>query len=210
MTKQHKLGIVAIAALMASFAAFGFQGKTEKYGVVDVAKVFNDSDFTKTQNETLRQVGETRTGILEFLDSYRALTAEQATRLKELSLKAQRSPAEQAELDKIKADAQASDAAFKSLQTKASPTPAEVTQLQEYNSRAQTIAGLSQRWAREFDDEVRNLNEKLRADTMDRVKKALRTVGNKGGYTVVFTQDVAPYGANDLTKEALDAMNAQK
>ena len=210
MKNTLKIGIVAASATLALLSAIGFQAKTEKYGVVDIAKVFNDSDYTKKQNDVLRAVGESRTGILDFMENFRVFTAEQATRFRELSLKADRTPAEQAELDKIKTAVQDSDAAFKKLQTKANPTPEEVTQLQDFNSRSQASATLSQRWAREFDDEVRTLNEKLRADTMGRIKIALKDVGSKQGYTLLFSEDVAPYGANDMTADAVKAMNAQK
>ncbi len=210
MNKSIKLGIVAASAALALFSAIGFQAKTEKYGVVDIAKVFNDSDYTKKQNDQLRSIGDARTGILDFMENFRVFTAEQATRFRELSLKASRTPAEQTELDQIKAAVQASDSAFKQLQTKANPTPAEVTQLQDFNARSQASATLSQRWAREFDDEVRTLNEKMRADTMDRIKLALKDVGAKQGYTLLFSEDVAPYGANDMTTDVVKAMNAQK
>ncbi len=210
MRNHFKIGIVSAAALVAILSAIGFQAKSEKYGVVDLAKVFSDSDFTKKQNDTLKTMGQARMGVLDFMENYRVFTTEQSTRFRELSLKNPRTPAEDAELEKIKADVQAADAAFKQLQTKQSPTPAEVTQLQDYNSRSQASAALSQRWAREFDDEVRTLNGKMHDETMERIKKALKDVGAKQGYTLLFSEDVAPYGANDMTNDTIKAMNAQK
>lgn len=210
MKTTFKVSVVLGAGLLALMAGLGFQSTSNKFGVVDVAKVFNDSDFKKKQDDTLKAVGDSRAAILDFMENFRAFTPEQATRFRELSLKPQRTAAEQSELDKLKADVQAADAAFKQLQTKPTPTPAEVTQLQDYNARSQTTASLSQRWAREFDDEVRTMNDKMRDQTMDRIDKAIKEVSSKQGYTVVFSADLAPYGANDVTADTLKAMNAQK
>ncbi len=210
MGNTLKIGIVAVAAAMAMASMIGFQAKTDKFGVVDIGKVFTDSDFTKKQNDNLRVVGQTRMAILDFMDNYRVFTVEQGNRFRELSLKATRTPAEQTELDKLKVDVQSADNAFKQLQTKPNPTPAEVTQLQDFNSRSQASIELSQRWAREFDTEVRTLNGKMHDETMERVKKALKDVGAKQGYSILFSEDVAPYGANDITADTLKAMNAQK
>jgi len=66
------------------------------------------------------------------------------------------------------------------------------------------------RWAREFGDELMNQQEKLRSDTLNRVKAAVQEVGQKQGYSVVYVQDIVPYGANNITKDSLKAMNSKK
>ena len=204
------LGWIVAAALAAVFVAGGFQSGTSKVGVVDMAKVFNASDYAISQERVLTAYGDTRNNLMEFLDQYRVATPAEADQLKALSLKSPATEADKATLDKLKKDIQAREAAFRQLQTKPTPTPAEVTQLTEFNTRSQTNYQTLQRWSREFEDDVRAFKEKLRSDTLDRVNKAVKEVSAKGGYTIVFSQDASPYGANDVTADALKAMNAQK
>ncbi len=44
-------------------------------------------------------------------------------------------------------------------------------------------------------------------DTMQRVKDAISQVGRDQGYSLVLAQNIAPYSANDLTADAMKAMN---
>lgn len=203
-------GWILAAALAAVFVAGGFQSGSSKVGVVDLARVFNDSDYAKDQEKVLRAYGDVRNNLMEFVDQYRIGTAAEIDQLKALSLKTGATDADKLALDKLKKDIQARDAAFRQLQTKPNPTPAEVTQLTEFNTRSQANYQTLQKWSREFEDDVRTLKEKMRADTMDRVNKAVKEVGAKQGFTIVFSQDASPYGANDLTNDALNAMKGMK
>lgn len=203
-------GWIFAAALAAVFVAGGFQTGSNKVGVVDMARVFNESDYAKKQEGILRAYGDVRNGAMEFLDQYRVATPAEAEQLKTLSIKNPLTDTERAVLDKLKKDIQARDASFRQLQTKPNPTPAEVAQLSDYNSRSQSNYQTLQKWSREFEDDVRVYKEKLRGDTLDRVNKAVKEVSAKGGYTIVFSQDASPYGVNDVTADALKAMNAQK
>src|SRR5688572_7618411 len=116
--KFNQFGWVVAAALGATMFAGGFQVNSQKIGVVDMAKVFGDSEFAKKQSEQLKAFGNARSGILEFLETYRAFTPEQAARFRELSLKANASAAEKAEVEKIKQDVMAADKKLKALQQK--------------------------------------------------------------------------------------------
>lgn len=203
-------GWVLATALAAVFVAGGFQSGNNKVGVVDMARVFNESDYAKRQEGVLRAYGDIRNSLMEFLDQYRVATAAQVDQLKLLTLKSPATEVDKATLEKLKKDIQTQDASFRQLQTKPNPTPAEVAQLSEFNTRSQANYQTLQKWSREFEDDVRTYKEKLRSDTMDRVQKAVKSVCAKAGYTIVFSQDASPYGANDVTTDALNAMNNEK
>ena len=205
--KLSYLGWIVGAALVAVLAATGFQGGTAKFGVVDVPKVFNESDFAKAQLVTLTAYGKPRQDMLTFLYQYRPFTAQQATRYHELSLKMPLSPAEKAELDTIKNAVIASDKRLKELQTKTTPTPAESTELQDLSRRVQTTSDTAQHWNHDAQDEFAAEQQRLTKAGMDKVKEAIKQAAAGQGYTLVFSTDTAPYGANDLTAEALKVMN---
>lgn len=207
---MHQMGWVIAAVVAGSMAGSGFQTKTDKYGVVDLAEVFSGSEFAKNQTDSLRNLSTQRQDVLQFLNTYPVFTAEQAQKFRELSVKAQPTSAEKAELEKLKNDVIAQDKKFKDLQLKAQPTPEEIALLREYNDRTQNMVRTIDRWAREFGDELSGMQEKLRKDTLDRVKQAVQEVGQKQGYSIIYVQDIVPYAANNLTGESLKAMNAKR
>lgn len=209
MKIQH-MGWVLAGGIAGMLVGSGFQAKTDKYGVVDLAEVFSASEFAKTQTDSLRNLSTQRQDLLQFVNTYPVLSAEQASRFRELSVKPQVTSAEKAELDKLKATVIAQDKKFKDLQLKAQPTPEEIASLREFNDRTQNMVKTIDRWAREFGDELTGMQEKLRKDTLDRVKVAIQEVGLKQGYSIVYVQDIVPYAANNITTESLKAMNAKK
>jgi Skp family chaperone for outer membrane proteins len=205
-----KLGWVCSGLMVVLFASTGFQAKTDKIGIVDMNRVFRESGFFKTQSDSLRSLAESRKAIVEFVRTYPVFTPEQATRFKEISIKPVPTAPDKAALEKIKQDVMAANKKFNDLNTKANPTPDEVAQIKEYVNRTQAMAGTLERWAREFEDEFGDSQDKAQRDASDRVRAAIKEVGQKQGYTLVLSQDSAPYGANDLTTEALKSMDSKK
>jgi Skp family chaperone for outer membrane proteins len=204
------LGWVVVFALAAVFVGGGFDNAGNKMGVVDIAKVFNDSDYAAKQDELLHAFGDARSAILDFLNQYPVATADQATQLRDLYLKNPLSEADQKTLDSLKKSIQAEDASYKALLTKPNPAPTEVAQLNTFGARVQATNQLLSQWSAKFTDDVNDYKDKLRAATMTRVQTAIKTAGAKGSYTIVFSTDAAPFGANDMTADALKAMNAEK
>jgi Skp family chaperone for outer membrane proteins len=206
----EKFGWIAAVALAAVLVGSGFQARGDKVGVVDMSRVFTESEHYKRQNEQLRAFGSTRGALLEFVEQNRTFTAEQALRFKELSLKSAATAGEKQELEGIKAAVMANVKKLSQLQTKPSPSAAETEEMQELSRQSNSMTATAQRWAYEFDEELRNYHEQLRGETLQRAKAAVREVAAKQGYNLVFVNEVAPYSANDLTGEALKAMNAKK
>ena len=210
MRNLNKLGWVAAAAMVGVFAASGFQAADMKVGVVDITKVVEQSDFGKANQQTFGQMKTAREGVLEFVDTYRVLTTEQATRIKDLSIKPTVTAEEKAELERIKAEVMAADKKNKELSTKVNLTPEDRALIQEYSNRANSMENQAQRWLREFTQELQAWADKQKLSSLDRARAALTEVGKAQGFTVIFEVGVAPYGANDLTDAALKAMNAKK
>jgi Skp family chaperone for outer membrane proteins len=205
--KSSYFGWIVAAALVAVAVTTGFQDTKTKIGVVDMTQVFNDSDFAKTQVDSLKALGQARQDMLSFVDQWRVFTPEQATRFHDLSLKTPISAAEKTELDQIKTAVQNADKRLKELQTKANPTADESKEMSELTRRVQTTTDAAQKWSRDAGDEVDSLRNKLQKETLDKVRDAVKQIGTQQGYTIIFVTDVAPYGANNVTADALKVMN---
>jgi Skp family chaperone for outer membrane proteins len=206
--KIDKLGWIAAAVLAGGVVGAGFQRAPDKTGTVDFEKVFTESNYTKTQMDGLRNMLAQRKDVLEFVAVNRTLTPENANRFRELSLKANTSAAEKAEVERIKNEASQSQADFRNRSTKANPTQEDLAKIEEYNRRMDQTAQLVNRWEGEFMNEMRSEEDKVTLEAINRAKAAVQRVARDQGYTIVFTQQVAPYSANDLTEEALKAANA--
>ncbi|HEY0866250.1 MAG TPA: hypothetical protein VGE01_02665, partial [Fimbriimonas sp.] len=160
--KFERLGWVVAAALAGAMAATGFQDNSAKFGTVDIKKVFDQSEFAKQQTEVLRNLGTSRESVLQFVNQYKFMKVEDARKFRELSIKANPSAADKAEIDRIKAGVVAEDAQFRALQTKQNPTAEDQAQLSEYGKRIQALGALQAQWAQEFDQEVGGLQGRLR------------------------------------------------
>lgn len=204
------LGWLVAGAMAVTMATGAFQGQAEKTAVVDIAKVVEDSDYGRQNQDTFRQMKASRESILEFMDVNRVMTIEQADRFRELSLKPNLNAEEKASLETLKREIQASDAKYKELITKTNLSPEERNLMQEYVRRGQATEDLAGRWFREFTNELQAWADQQKAESLKRARTAIEATGKAGGYTIVFEVGVAPYGANDITAEALKAMNASR
>jgi len=208
-TNFSQFGWIVAAALAGAMFAGGFQGSSDKIGVVDIAKVISQSNMGKRDQETFNQMKSAREGLLEFIDTYRVLTNEQAQRIKELSLLPNLKPEEKNELERLKAEVKASSARSTELATKTNPTPEDRALMDEFARRSQTMEQVAQRWYREFTNELQQWADKQKAASIEKAKAAIQDVAKSQGFTVVFEAGVAPYGANDLNDAVLKALNAR-
>lgn len=205
-----QLGWVIAAAFIAISFAGGFQAPTEKLGVVNISKVVEQSDYGKANQEVFSKMKTSRESFLEFIDTYRVLTAEQAQRLHDLTLKPSLSKEEQAEVERIKAEVVASSKRSAEIATKTNITPEERTLVEEYARRSQAMNDQATRWLREFTTEMQTWLDKEKLDSIEKARASIQQVAKEQGYSVVFEVGVAPYGANDLSEATLKAMNTQK
>jgi Skp family chaperone for outer membrane proteins len=210
MTKFHQFGWLLAACLAGMLFAGGFQDASSKVGVVDLAKIVEGSNFGKQNQETFAQLKKAREDLLEFIDTNRVLTNEQATQIRDLSLKPNRSNEENAQLERVKAEVVAAFKRWQELSTKPNMSAEERMLVEEYARRSQTMNEVAQRWFREFTTEMQTWADRQKVESVRRARVAISEVAKAQGFTVVFEVGVAPYGANDLSDAALQSMNAQR
>lgn len=206
MNKQKIWGItgwVAAFAIGSVMFTTGFQGTAAKTGNVDMTRLIADSKRGQRLNDLLRNEFTLRQGILEFMNSQRILTQDQAVKLRTLTLKKDATAAEKTELENVKEAVKADAKKFNDLNRKPTPTEADRTLLTDYNNRIQLTEGLLGQWQQEFQNELLSIEEDERGKLMVDARKAVSEVSKRGGYSVVFTSQAAVYAANDVTDEAI-------
>jgi len=150
-----------------------------------------------------------REKVLEFIDTNRVLTLEQAQKIRDLGLKTVPTAEESAGLETVKAEVIASNKKWQELSTRASLTPEERTLIEEYARRSQTMADVEKRWFQEFSTEMETWDNKQNVAAIEKARGAIAEAAKAQGFGLVFEVSVAPYGANDLTAAALQAMNGK-
>jgi Skp family chaperone for outer membrane proteins len=210
-TRFLQLGWIIAVAMACVLATVGFQTGTEKFGVVNLSKVIDQSDFGKQSAGTLRQMIDTRESLLKFLDDFRIATTEQSSRLRDLWLKgATATDAEKAEIDRIKAEIIAADKRSRELAVKPNLTADDRLLVEEYARRSQTMTDVLNRWLKEFAGDTDNYAAQQRKIGLEKAQEATTEVAKAQACTIVLDSGIAPYGAIDLTPAALTAMNAKK
>lgn len=210
-SKFDQLGWVVAAAIGGVMLASGFQGATDKTAVVDIGTVVDKSNYGQANAAQFATMKAARQGLLEFVDQNPVPTTEQALQLHDLVVKDSPTDADKAQITKIEADITASAKNFQALSGKTdSLTPEEHTQLGEYQHRAEVMQQTQQRWYNEFMSSLQDWSDQKKLDSVNKARVAVQSVAKAQGYSIVFDESVAPYGANDLTDAALQAMNAQK
>jgi plasmid maintenance system antidote protein VapI len=204
------MGWVVAAGLAGIMFGSGFQAPSLKVGVVDLNDVIEKSDLGKQNKQMFEAMKLSRESLLEFIDQYRVLNMEQATKLRDLMLKTGRTKTEDAEIERIKAEVIVQSKRSQELATKMNLTPEERTLIEDYARRSQTMNDLSTRWLREFANEVQTWVNDQKQLSYDQARAAVKEVSTKEAFTVVFEGSVALFGANDISKPTLDVMNAKK
>lgn len=208
--KFERLGWIVAAALAGGMVGMGFQGAAEKTGTVDVGKVVNDSDFIKKQIDTLKAMHAARLGVVDFVKANPHMKADAITKFKDLSLKDNPTAADKADLERLKQDAQAGESSYRALAQKDKPTPDDLKQMEALNRQKDENSAALDKLSNDFNTEMQAKQEALRSDVSNRAKDAIQTAGKQQGYTIIFTNELAPYSANDITADALKAMNSKK
>ena len=210
MNKSYWTGFLSGTTILALgmtavLAGSGFQGASQKIGVIDSNKVIQDVATAKNLVEEEKNLRTDRETVVQFLDRYRVMKKEDADRFKALSLKAGKTDAEKAELEKIKTNAQDAQKKFKDLELKSSPTADELKSLDDYRNRQNEMTDYLQNLVKDFQTDLGQIHDKNQNTVLDAFRAGLSDVGKKQGYTVVFDKNLAPYGANDMTDDVTAA-----
>jgi len=205
--KLDKLGWVVAAAMAGGIIGVGFKAPGDKTGIVDVGKVFKDSDLAKKQTEVLRAQVLARRGVMEFVGNNRNMKTEDANKLHDLYIKEIQSAPDKAEITRIQDDAKAAELKARELQTLPKPTAADLSLLDDFTKRKDASGVLLEKWQKDFQEEIQTKEGKLNDDTLEKVREAIQQVGKDQGYSIVFANNVAPYCPNDITTDSITRMN---
>lgn len=196
---------VVALGLVALLLGSGFQGTNQKIGVIDSGQVASAIATAKNLREDEENFKTERQNILEFMDRYRVMKREDAIKFKTLSLKANKTEAEKAELEKVKTAAIEAQKRFKDLELKSSPTADELKLLDDFRNRTAEMVDIGGTTLKEYEEEIRLLKEKNQLTIFEAYKNGVSEIGKKQGFTLILDKNVAPFGANDVSDDVVKA-----
>jgi len=208
--RADQIGWVLAAALGGVMLASGFQSTGDKIAVVDLVQVATKSNIGIGNAAQFNKLKQARQDLLQFVEQNPVITTEQAQQLHDLIIKDNPTDADKASITTIETAIAATTKASQDLAAKGTLTTEETTQLNEYRHRADVMNTTEERWYTEFMNSLQDWSDSHRLDNLNKAREAVSTVAKAQAFTIVFDKGVAPYGANDLTDAALQAMNAQK
>ena len=199
-SKAALAGWLVAAGLLGIVVGGGFNSAEEKFGVVNLRKVIFDSKLNQEMTDRVEAARLARVSILEFMNTNQVLTEEQATRIRELELKDDRTDEEKTELENVQQAVIAAAKDFDRISEIQAPTEDERLLYQDYTQRRNTTRGLLQAWTEEFERDFAALRDQATQDAIDLAQVAATAVASKEGYTTVFSATAVIYAANDLTE----------
>ena len=189
-----------------AFLGMGFQAPALKFASVDMEKVFSEADVTKKSNDQLEASQKARMNVLQFVQQNPAMLPADAEKYAAAATRSPQTAADKADIERITQDALAASNRQRDLATKQNPAADDMKALQDFSSRGQQNGVLARKLQEQYTTEMREMQVNLHAVSMDKIRESVKEIASKQGYSIVFSQEAAPFAANDLTAEAIKAL----
>jgi Skp family chaperone for outer membrane proteins len=198
--------IVAILAvgLAASHPALAQAGAI---GSVDINKVVASYGKKSAAQDQLQQMANQLQQTLGTQSDYSMLTADQQKQLGNLLLKANRTTADDAQVQSLEAQSQKDAQALAALQQKKDLTDADRTQLSQLTDEQQAGGQALQAVHDDYMQRLNQQSDQVNLQTLDDIRAAVAAVAKQKGLSVVFDGAVAIYTTNDITQAVIAKLN---
>jgi Skp family chaperone for outer membrane proteins len=204
------LGWLVAGAMGVMMIASGFQATGVKAGVVDMQRILSESAAGKKVRDDMSVQVDLRQGLLQFVNTNKVVSAEQADKLKTLTLKPGATQADKDEVERIKTAIRNATKKFNDLLVKASLTDSEKIEYNTMNEQRRNADTMLGQWNQEFSGDLNTLQDEMLAGVLKKAREAVQAVGKKDAYTMIFPTSVAVYASNDITDAAIKAVDEAK
>jgi Skp family chaperone for outer membrane proteins len=204
------LGWLVAGAMGVMMIASGFQATGVKAGVVDMQRILSESAAGKKVRDDMSVQVDLRQGLLQFVNTNKVVSAEQADKLKTLTLKPGATQADKDEVERIKTAIRNATKKFNDLLVKASLTDSEKIEYNTMNEQRRNADTMLGQWNQEFSGDLNTLQDEMLAGVLKKAREAVQAVGKKDAYTMIFPTTVAVYASNDITDAAIKAVDEAK
>jgi Skp family chaperone for outer membrane proteins len=176
-------------------------------GSVDLHKVASSYTKRSTAQDSLQQMVNQLQQTFSTQSAYPMLTADQQKQLGNLLLKANKTAADQAQIQTLESQSQGDAQALAALQQKKDLTDDDRTKLAQLTEEQQNGAAALQAVHDDYSQRLSQQSDQVDQQTLDDIRAAVAAVAKQKGLSVVFDASVAIYTANDITQAVINKLN---
>ncbi|HET6645213.1 MAG TPA: OmpH family outer membrane protein [Fimbriimonadales bacterium] len=207
---DKKLGIIIVCATLAfaALALTAFQPQAMKFAVVNLADVAEKSKLGIREKKNFEDLRTKFTSLMQFMTANKVMKREDATKLVDLWRKEKPTADETKQMEAIKTQAQKDSDELRRLISLLNPTADDQTKIRSMSSLAQSTEDMLDQLDNMLGRAMQDQAAAKQADVLNKARGAVQKVGKRDGYTLVMESNVAPYGATDVTDDALKVMDS--
>lgn len=183
---------IALAALVGSASAQGF-------GVVDMAKVVNESSVAKKRLGELQELERKYNSVLQQMEQNILMTPDERKTYYETAMLPAPNDAQKKTLSDILNSAKTRGDALTVLQNTATPSPEQTVRLNELTAMAAQGREQLRVLAEQLNQQLQGELQKGQDEVMTQVKAAIAAIAKERKLSVVFNSTGVVYADNDIT-----------
>ena len=205
---KTQLAMALAAFLLGMFALSAYQTNTLKLAVVNLGDVAEQSKLGQREKKDFEALRTKFGALIQFLNTNKVVARDDSSKIIDIWRKEAPTPAETQQLETLKTKAQTQSEELRRLISVLNPSAEQSARIRELSGWSQTTEDILPQLDNALGQAMQARAGAKQQDVLDKARAAVNKVGKRDGYTMVFENQVAVYGATDLTSEALKTMDA--
>lgn len=199
--------IIFAAFFLGMFALTAWQGNTQKFAVVSLGDVAERSKLGQREKKEFEALKTKYGSLIQFLNTNKVAAREDVQKVVDLWVKDKPTAAETQQLETLKTKAQTQSEELRRLISVLNPSAEQQTRIRELSGMSQGTEDMLPQLDNMLGTSMQQRANAKQQEVLDKARAAVQKVGKRDGFTMVFENQVAVYGATDLTDEALKTMD---
>lgn len=199
--------IIFAAFFIGMFALTAWNQNTQKFAVVSLGDVAERSKLGQREKKEFEALRTKYGGLIQFLNTNKAAAREDVQKMVDLWNKEKPTPAETQQLEALKTKAQTQSEELRRLISVLNPSAEQQSRIRELSGMSQGTEDMLPQLDNMLGTAMQQRANAKQQDVLDKARAAVQKVGKRDGFTLVFENQMAVYGATDLTDEALKTMD---
>jgi Skp family chaperone for outer membrane proteins len=206
LEKKHYL-IIFAAFFFGMFALTAWEQNTQKFGVVNLGDVAERSKLGQREKKEFEALRTKYGALIQFLNTNKVAAREDVQKIVDLWNKEKPTAAETQQLEGLKTKAQTQSEELRRLISVLNPSAEQQSRIRELSGMSQGTEDMLPQLDNMLGTAMQQRANAKQQDVLDKARAAVQKIGKRDGFTMVFENQVAVYGATDLTDEALKTMD---
>jgi len=199
--------IIFAAFFLGMFALTAYQNNVDKFGVVSLGDVAEKSKLGQREKKEFEALRTKYGGLIQFLNTNKVAAREDVQKIVDLWNKEKPTAAETQQLETLKTKAQTQSEELRRLISVLNPSAEQQSRIRELSGMSQGTEDMLPQLDNMLGTAMQQRANAKQQEVLEKARAAVQKVGQRDGFTLVFENQMAVYGATDITNEALKTMD---